>query len=875
MAGPAYSQEAPKPPPLDVSPPAAGSGEPVPEATGIETSDLSGQRTQLNLLGVTDAASGESRRNENVQFNLIDNNAVKELNIRMGPTGTIVEEFRADRGYFSSEYGGAPSKPLHLPSASASGLHGNVYFGHVNSILSSRSFFQVGSVQPARENDYGFQASAPAWRGGSFYFEGSQQKNRGSVNGNVLVPAANERTALATDPATRAFVERILGAYPAQLPNRTDIDPRALNANSPQTIDNSTGVIRLEQTASSRDRVTAEHRFTWQTVEAFQFVKGQNPDTDTKNHAARLTWNRAWSAATSTDFSAGFDRVRSLLVPEKNTLGPTVITGFAIQYLGPNTSVPLARADTKYRLAGQVRQVRGSHTWSAGSEVLRRHINGFESNSHRGSIWFNSDFGRDAVTNVRMGTPSSYNISIGSIHRGFRNWEMQLFAGDIWRVTGNLTLNYGIRFQPVSSPTEVNGYAGAPYPCDCNNIAPRFGFAWRLPGAWGLVRSAYGLDYGEIYPVSYQQVRFNPPENLRVVVQEPDLLQPLRGLAAADLNPNARSGLAQIASELASPYSHEYNFSWQVELPAAWKLDMGYIGSRAHKLLMGRWNNRARAVPGIALTTKTINERRPDQRYFDIRRIENGSMAYFDAAKVTLVIPSWRRLNMEATYWFSKSMDFGGDYSNTATSRDFMNGLSQTEYESQRDVKALSNFDQPHAFMTRFGWLAPVVSTRIGPVGRLFDSWSISSVILAKKGTPFSVRSGSDAPGFGNVDGANGDRPHLLDASILGRTIGNPDTGPSLMPASAFAFIRTGEVAGNLGRNVFRKGGIANINAAVSRTWRLSSEKSITFRVESVNLFNTPQFDEPGRELTSEDFGQITNTLNEGRGFKFRLRFAF
>ena len=41
------------------------------------------ERTELNLLGKTDSEAGESRRNENVQFNLIDNNALKELNQRL------------------------------------------------------------------------------------------------------------------------------------------------------------------------------------------------------------------------------------------------------------------------------------------------------------------------------------------------------------------------------------------------------------------------------------------------------------------------------------------------------------------------------------------------------------------------------------------------------------------------------------------------------------------------------------------------------------------------------------------------------------------------------------------------------------------------
>ena len=64
-----------------------------------------------NVLGKVDAESGESRRNENVPFNLIDNNALKELNVRMGATATIVPELRVDRGYFGVEFAAGASCP--------------------------------------------------------------------------------------------------------------------------------------------------------------------------------------------------------------------------------------------------------------------------------------------------------------------------------------------------------------------------------------------------------------------------------------------------------------------------------------------------------------------------------------------------------------------------------------------------------------------------------------------------------------------------------------------------------------------------------------------------------------------------------------------
>ena len=103
----------------------------------------------------------------------------------------------------------------------------------------------------------------------------------------------------------------------------------------------------------------------------------------------------------------------------------------------------------------------------------------------------------------------------------------------------------------------------------------------------------------------------------------------------------------------------------------------------------------------------------------------------------------------------------------------------------------------------------------------------------------------------------------------------DPDTSAGLLPVSAFAFIQPTDSSGNLGRNTFRKDGIFNVNVALSRKWTLSGDTGVQFRAEGLNLFNHPQFAEPGRELTSPNFGQITNTLNDGRAFKFSLELAF
>ena len=844
-----------------------------PAKESAESGEGSSERTEINLLGQTSSESGESRRNENVQFNLVDNNALKELNIRLGTTATIVNEFKVDAGFFGAEFGKPPTPPIHAPGNRGSGVHGNVFWRHNNSLFSARSFFQVGDVQPARENFYGGTLSAPLRKGGYLTLNGSQNKIRGNVNGNVLVPLPEERTPLTTDPVLRPIVQQLLDAYPNVAPNRPDIAERALNANSPQKINTDSARAQIDQSLGSNDKLTLRYALTAQNVDAFQLVVGQNPDTDTKSHSGRVTWNRSWNADTVTDFSVGFDRLGSLLLPAQGALGP-VFTGRALTSLGPFPIIPLIRVQNRFRYGGTVRRTKGRGELTAGFALTRLQYNGEEPDGARGILLFRPNFGNDAITNLRLGLPSTLVASLGSTYRGFRNWANKFFAGYRRQAAKNLTLNLGFRHEPVTRPRDVTGRSDLNMDSDRNNFAGSFGFAYRLGGEWGVLRGAYGTQYGDIFPVTYGQDRLNKPHTVTTVFVKPDLASYRDNLDPSKRNPAARSSLIEVGPDLTTPYSHQYNFSWERELGADWRLQLGYVGSRSHKLIITYFLNRAREIPGVESGIANINRRRPRDDIFEHLFIHNGSRGYYDAGRVSLVAPNRRGLSLNASYWFSKAMDIGGTYTNTASGPDARNAVSQTEGESHRDLKALSDFDQPHAFLLQLGYATPKSSKGASLVRKIFGGWTVSTVTLLKTGTPFTVDSGSDGPGFGNVDSRSGDRPMLLDPAVLGKTIGDPDTSEALLPRSAFRFIDAPlEQAGNLGRNTFRKGKVANVNASLARRFPLSGDWSMEFRAESINFFNTPQFAEPGKTLTSPNFGQINNTLNDGRTFRLQLRF--
>jgi hypothetical protein len=510
--------------------------------------------------------------------------------------------------------------------------------------------------------------------------------------------------------------------------------------------------------------------------------------------------------------------------------------------------------------------------FSVGAEADRLQNNGLEASSERGNYYFRNDFGRDAITNFRMGIASRYSAAIGDGHRGFRWFEQQYFVGDVWKMRPDFTVNYGLRYTPVTGPNEVNHLTPVNFNCDCNTFSPQFGFASQIHGA-GVIRAAYGLQFGDIYAQTLQQVRWDPPNFLKVEVQAPpSLITPLQDTY---LGPGARHLHFDVPQNLESPYSHQYTFLWEPLQGKPWSIQLGYIGSRSHKLFMMWFANRAVPVPSVPQATATITQRRPDPRYYELREARNASNAYFDAARITLKSPAWHGFTGDASYWFSKAIDTGSAYTNMAAGDEALQGYSQSQSPVAQDLKGPSAFDQSHAVMARFQYAPPALSSGGHLVRGVVNGWRLSGVFLAKTGLPFTVITGSDGPGSGNVDGSNGDRPNILDPTILGRTIGDPNTSTSLLPRSAFGYIAPTDSRGTIGFDTFRRGGIRNMNAALARSWTLRSEWQATFRAESINFFNTPQFANPNPDLSSPAFGKITNTLNEGRSLQFTLQLRF
>src|SRR5215831_1229166 len=863
-----------------------------------------------------EGVAGLEERNPNIFIYRIDLNDLRNLlTLFRGPNPTYIPAFLAEDNYFGAEYG-APLlsfQPLR-PRPLLRDWHASVSATHQNSALNARNFFNVGPLRASRITSYNLGAGGPLISDkASLLLNFGQIFNSGVVNGNLQAPLDSERTPRAADPQTNDIISHLLKAYPVDLPNLPGVTQRQLNTNAPRSIVAADGLSRLDVRPDDKTSVAGLYSINQYSEDPFQLVVGQNPQTDLRNQSAYVDLNRAFSAQTLGQFGFHFDRVRASLLPTRQfnsllaplgfTTTPEIVfagSGGSLAELGqigPGIQFPRMRAENRFKLFSNLTLTKRRHALKFGWSTTRSQVNDLQSNNSRGVLNFNADFGRTVVENFLVGTPQLFTITIGDLYRGFRNWEHAGFVEDEFHIASTFSINMGVRYEVETPPSEVNNRTAPKMP-EQRTLGPRFGFAWN-PGRGSLtVRSGYGISFSSIFPVTYQTTRFNPPSVQVLQINAPSLTNVLalaRVAPGMKPIPGAQQDLYLLSPDLVTPYSHMYNLALEWALPAQTVLRVAYMGSRSIHLLTLGIHNRPDVVAGIPTTSATINKRRPDQRYSNINVVESNSIAYYDALQASVDKRLTNGLIFRAAYTFGKAINLGGDFTNTASGVEVPpeTGAPSCEKCSRfSDQKGLALFDTPNVFTISYIYRLPSIARSSGWPAATLQGWQISGTTLLQSGVAYHFHTGSDAPGYGNVDGNNGDRPNILNPALLGRSFDNPDTVGAILGANTCRPPGTDGLPylhcqyfdtnippggrGNLGYNTFRKDGTANWNVALSRSFRLpGGDRSVDYRTEFINFFNTPQFDKPGVQLAAATFGKITNTVNKGRQVQFTLKVNF
>lgn len=519
--------------------------------------------------------------------------------------------------------------------------------------------------------------------------------------------------------------------------------------------------------------------------------------------------------------------------------------------------------------------------------------------------------------------------------------ESNFYAEDNWKVRPNLTLNLGVRYEYVNAPREVNGRIEYGFSDDKNNIEPRIGFAYSPNFEDGLmhsifgragessIRGGYGIYHGRLFQSIFSQsgatVRFNPPNAFNYVqsgvatslFNPANLQDPTNGFVFVPGNLTARTSLTVVDPNLQMPYTQQWNLSFERQLPWSSAIRLSYTGNRGIGLLkynlqnlpvnnpagvfvLNHPNNLA-SLRGQTITPAAnlfcagttvanslcpvtpigpleysrvvprLNERRPDPRYTTNLEVSNGAWSYYNGLQIELTKRLSEGLNFQAAYTWSKSIDTTSEATAVGVGDSNING------PDSKASRGFSRFHTPHRFTVFGTYRTPFFNNDKGVLGQILGGWETSVVFKWVHGTPFTVT----GTGFDlNLDGFGETRPVLLDPSILGNTIGNPETSQAMLPLSAFRQPNSADDYNCclLGRNTFFVDGVKNVDIGINKRFILPWEShSLTLRADMFNAFNKVQWGFPNATYTSTGLGTLTALASQyaPRTIQLSLKYQF
>jgi len=270
----------------------------------------------------------------------------------------------------------------------------------------------------------------------------------------------------------------------------------------------------------------------------------------------------------------------------------------------------------------------------------------------------------------------------------------------------------------------------------------------------------------------------------------------------------------------------------------------------------------------ISFRVPRANERRPDPRYTTNLVVSNQAESWYDALQVEWI----RRLS--SGLWFQTTYTWSLAEDTTSEATAVGAGDSNQLGPDAKYARGYSRFHTPHRFTFNGSYRLPFWQNRTDLTGSLLGGWTISAVVRLAHGTPFTV---SDTGRDLNFDGFSEARPILLDPSILGATVDDPDTSTSILARARFRAAQFGDTSDIIGRNTFFGDGIITTDLALMKAFRFEWGHSLVVRFEAYNAFNRVRYAFPTADLSNNNFGRILTgaTTYAPRALQLGLQYKF
>jgi hypothetical protein len=541
----------------------------------------------------------------------------------------------------------------------------------------------------------------------------------------------------------------------------------------------------------------------------------------------------------------------------------------------------LTRAQTS-NVTGTLMWIHGMHNMSWGAGYRRQQNNRDSNPSGRGSFTFNGYATSQLVTATNpatgavttsvapgtgfdmadflLGTPYRAQVGYGVPSLYFRGSVYDVYYQDDWRLTPRLSLTFGLRWDYQTPVSELNnqlvnmaftapwftayqtvqpGQANCPSGAVCtgalikpdkNNVAPRFGLAWRPSAKTStVVRAGYGWYYNSsVYANVANRMAQQPPLAISDNLYLTDC--PLLSMGTAFSAPcsgstNTAKNTFAVDPNYKNGYAQQWTLSLQQNLPFSFQGQLSYQGTKGTNLerTLSPWV----VAPGAAAA--------PYQTGYTY--VTTGDNSIYNAMSVVLIRRFRGGLSSTASYQFAKMIDGG------STAQNWL------DFRPERAVTgAPQTLNIAFNYSTGQGRMGGALVG--GWKGVLLKDWGIGTTISMSTGSFLTVSAGGASganKGGGNRANATG-----LPAMVI------PTNEPNwLFNENAFTTPLPG-TWGDSGRDVIRGPAQISVNGSANRTFRFGERLRMTFNMQANNVLNSVVVTGWGTSMTSANFGQVT-----------------
>jgi outer membrane receptor protein involved in Fe transport len=882
--------------------------------------------TEAGVLSV----GGQRDRAVNYYIDGADNNQVINNNTAATASVDAIQEFTILTSTFSAEYGRNSGAVVNVVTKSGTNnIHGTLFEFLRNDKFDASNFFDNAAGQPKpkfRNNQFGFTLGGPIQKDRLFYFlnyEGQRTRVANTIFTNV--PTLAERQGVFTDPQTGRPVRididpvsnRLLQFFPL-----SNVQTQFGNFVSSEVIrlrrDNA--IAKLDYKLSNQDQLSVRYLIndrdsltpvlsTSGVAQSSAQVPGFGTDIQARAQNLAVSEVHIFNNNTLNEFRFGYNRFVDVQLgtdrtdpnslglinnnPSRLGRGIPQISISGISGIGNSALFPFTDNLQTFQVIDNFSFSRGRHNFKTGLDIRYLKVDGSEDLTFAGLLVFDgSQTGISAFADFLQGTPRSASLGRGFTAPPIRLENYYFYFQDDYKVTPQLTVNAGLRYElntvPTASRTLFNfalqrGAFNEPlYRGDHNNFAPRLGFAYTpFKDNRTVIRGGFGMFYDLPFQNLTFNLTFNPPTSTMLFnfgpftpgqlgqVFDPTILDP-SGPAFITIDENFRN-----------PYSYQFNLVVERQLPGAIALEVGYLGTRGVKIIGGRDINQPVFLPGATLDDTF--DRRPTQLAgldfgfggADIvqEQASLGSSIYHSLqTKVTRQLKNG--LSVLAAYTYAKSIDNTADIFGSKGSAAIPQDSNNLGAE-----RALSSFDVKHRFTLSYTYELPLgkgrrfLSSANGLTNLLLGDWQMNGILTLQSGQPFTLFLGVDQALTGNI--FNEQRPNNVAGAfqqldngqvVLTPRFLNADGSPNVAALQQAGVIPGAGQFGSLGRNTFRGPKFKNLDLSFTKRTAITETSSLEFRAEFFNLTNRASFALPDNILTSPTFGQFSRTPDVATG---------